>query len=343
MYKLNGLYKLKINKNIFFIFLVLFIISLFYIFYYGKSIVETFIDSVNTSSAFNVPTLTKWTFPDSSSKWFKLPGKGSEKSYMYKDLGFSNTDESYDSISISFLINIVAGLDKWRCIFHFNNTGKDCCNFDDRVPAMFVYPDNTTKFHIRYSTDSNGNDGIDPSVTIPMGIPSLITLVFNKNNFTFYVNGNIIKSIGYGDIYPRKSDTKIYIGDHFDGYGNDGNVLIKNFTIYDGALTETDVKNIYNKLNELSIGPVGPAGPAGQMGTPGPAGIAGPAGSKGDKGDQGPTGPQGLEGPMGPQGLEGPIGPQGLEGPIGPAWPGSPMSFTQNVGPNNTTNRYAKY
>jgi hypothetical protein len=320
MYKLN---KLKFfnglkfsnglnffNKNKFFIFLVLFILLLLYIFYYGKSILESFVDSSSTSDAFNIPTLTKWNFPDSSSSWFKLPGKGSEKSYTYKDLGFSNTEESFDSISISFLINIVSGLDKWRCIFHFNNTGNDCCNANDRVPAMFIHPDKSSRFHIRYSTDSNGNDGIDPNVTIPMSVPTLITLVFNKNNFSFYVNENIVKSIGYGDIHPRNVDTKIYIGDHWDGYGNDGNVLIKNFTVYDGALSETDVKNMYNKLNELSSGSDGQAGPPGPPGPPG---------------QTGPQGPQGQPGPMGQMGTSGKIGsvgPIGPMGPVGASWPG---------------------
>lgn len=320
MYKLN---KLKFfnglkfsnglnffNKNKFFIFLVLFILLLLYIFYYGKLILESFVDSVNTSKAFDVPTLTKWTFPDSSTDWFKLPGKGSEKSYTYKDLGFSNTEESFDSISISFLINIVAGLDKWRTIFHFTNTGNDCCNFNDRVPAMFVFPDNTTKFTIRYSTNSNGNDGIDPNLTIPMGVPTLITLVFNKNNFTFYVNGNSVKSLNYTDIYPRNINTQIYIGDHFEQYKNDGNVLIKNFTIYDGALTETDVKNMYNKLNELSVGPMGPAGLAGSQG---------PQGPEGPQGSQGPPGKMGQIGISGKMGSVGPIGPMG---PVGASWPG---------------------
>jgi hypothetical protein len=365
MYKFNGLN--FFNKNIFFI--ILFILLLLYIFYYGKLIVESFIDSANTSTAFDVPTLTKWSFPDSSSDWFKLPGKGSEKSYTYKDLGFSNTEESYDSISISFLINIVSGLDKWRTIFHFNNTENNCCNPYDRIPAMFVYPDNTTKFHIRYSTDSNGNDGFDPNVTIPMGIPSLITLVFNKNNFTFYLNENAVKSIGYGDILPRNSKTKIYIGDHFDGHGNDGNVLIKNFTVYDGALTEIDVKNIYNKLNELSMGsegPMGPEGPEGPVGPEGPIGLEGPVGT------EGPVGPQGLKGPMGPRGFRGPMGPKGISAvqfldnsrwnaqllpesptssiqtatpPINslPTNSSSPNNSLPNFGPNSNGNHYAKY
>jgi len=327
-----------IKKNIFLILIIIFILLLFYVFYYGKSFIETFVDTANTSAAFNIPTLTKWTFHDSSSDWFKLPGKGNEKKYMYNDLGFSNTDESFDSISISFLINIVSGLDKWRCIFHFNNTDKDCCNFGDRVPAMFVHPDNTTKFHIKYSTDTTGNDGIDPNILIPMATPTLITLVFNKNNFTFYVNGNSVTSIGYTDIYPRNKDTKIYIGDHFDGYGNDGNVLIKNFTIYDGALTETDVKNIYNKLNELSIGPPGPQGIAGQTGMPGPAGPTGSQGSKGDKGEKGDRGDPGEKGDKGDR------GDPGEKGDVGPAWPGNPISYTQpNFGPNSNKNQYAKY
>lgn len=347
-----------INKNInFTICVICLVLLLLYICYHGKSILENFVDTANTSKAFEVPTLTKWSLPESSSSWFKLPGMGSEKTYIYKDFKFPTKTE-YDTVSISFLINIVSGLDKYRTIFQFTNTGNNCCNFDDRVPAMFVFPDNTTRFYIRYSTNKDGNDGIEPNVNLPMGTPSLITLVFTKTNFNYYINGNLVKSMTHDYIYPRKSDTKLYIGDHFDGYGNDGNVLIKNFTVYDGALTETDVKNMYDKLNELSVGPAGPEGPAGQTGTQGPAGPSGPAGMKGDKGDigpqglqglEGPAGPigpqglQGLEGPQGPQGLQGLEGPQGLQGSVGPAWPGSPMSFTQPVGPTNGSNRYAKY
>jgi hypothetical protein len=343
MIKFNGL-KINgsklLNKNIFFIIsLILFILLLLYIIYYTKSLMESFIDSSNTSQAFDIPAITKWTFPDSSTNWFKLPGKGKEKSYTYKDLGFSNTAESYDIISMSFLINIASGADKWRCIFHFNNTGRDCCNANDRVPAMFVHPDKSSRFHIRYSTNANGNDGIDPNVTIPMGVPTLITLVFNKNNFSFYVNENLVKSIGYTDILPRNADTKIYFGDHWDGYGNDKNVLIKNFTIYDGALTETDVKNIYDKLNELSLGPPGPEGP---LGPEGPEGPQGRPGLDGQLGPQGPIGPRGLIGPVGPMGPRGPIGPVGPMGPQGPmalSWAGN----SQNVSSKNTKNKYSNY
>ena len=50
----------------------------------------------------------------------------------------------------------------------------------------------------------------------------------------------------------------LYIGDHFDGYGNDGNVLIKNFTLYDGALTDDDIKKMYKNvyLFEINIQPL---------------------------------------------------------------------------------------
>ena len=159
-------------------------------------------------------------------------------------------------------------------------------------------------------------------------------LVNEKNNFTFYVNGNAVKSMDYGDIYSRNINTKIYIGDHFDGYGNDGNVLIKNFTVYDGALSETDVTNIYNKLNELSVGPPGQAGPPGPPGQAGLIGLTGPSGAKGDKGDPGEKGDPGIQGEK---------GDPGIQGNPGPAWPGSPMSFTQDVGPTKNSNKYAKY
>lgn len=251
--------------------------------------VEKFINS-DTASAFSVPTLKKWSF-DESSSWYKVKPKGSAFQMPFSSMGFTMPNSV---ISVSFLLNIVAGSDRWREIFRFNDsTSNDCCNKGDRVPALFVMPDGTTKFSIRFSTDTDGNDGVDPMTAIPMATPVLITLVFDTNNFKFYVNENLAYSGDFNNIYKRTDKSILYIGENFDGYGGDGKILIKNFTIYDGALSETDVTNMYKKLDEM------PQGVAGPPGTTGPPGVPGPSGAPGPPGMAGPPGPKGLTGPAG--------------------------------------------
>jgi len=227
----------------------------------------------------------------------------------------------------------------WRCVFHFNDgTSRDGYEKGDRIPAFFIYPDKT-QFHIRFSTDGGGNDGMDSPTIIPMGIPILATLVFNGNNFKFYVNNFLSCSGDFNNIYKRTDKTILYIGEHFDYYGADGNILIKNFTVYDGALTDTDVSNMYNKLEEAAAGAIGPAGPAGIAGVAGVAGIAGVAGQMGAEGpaglmgQMGPAGPAGVMGVAGSIGPIGPIGSMGSIGPVGPQGPAGESATTTSFNP----------
>ena len=43
----------------------------------------------------------------------------------------------------------------WTNVFHFSGTDKDCCNFGDRIPAMWINRDGY--FHIASSVNGNGN------------------------------------------------------------------------------------------------------------------------------------------------------------------------------------------
>ena len=296
-----------------------FVLVLLFFFVVNRSVlrtalgIENFVES-NTAAAFDIPTLKKWSF-DESSSWYKVKPKGSSYQIGFKDMGMTMPSSI---MSISFLINIIGGSGTWRNVFHFNDaTSRDCCEKGDRIPAFFVYNDNTTKFHIRFSTDNNGNDGIDAPTIIPMATPVLVTLVFNASNFKFYVNNNLSYTGDFNNIYARTDKTILYIGENFDGYGADGNILIKNFTVYDGALTDTDVTNIYNKLDEPPAGTAGPAGPIGPIGASGPAGAAGAPGSSGIAGAEGAPGASGVAGAAGLVGPKGDIGPEGQTGPKG--------------------------
>lgn len=295
MYKIQNAFYNK-HKLVLFCSLCFVIVLLFFYLTHNPSRnIENFTEST-TAEAFDIPTFNKWSFEESA-QWYKVKPPSSSYKIPFKDMGMTMPNSV---ISISFLLTIMGGSTSWRQVFRFNDTAsRDCCEKGDRIPAFIIWNDNTTRFHIRFSTDNLGNDGIDSPTVIPMGVPTLITLVFNGNNFKFYVNKFLSYNGDFKNIFKRSDKTTLYIGDSFSGYGADDRVLIKNFTVYDGALSETDVTDIHNKLEDAPsgvAGPAGPEGPAGPMGPKGESGSAGPAGTVGPKGDMGQKGDPGPKG-----------------------------------------------
>jgi hypothetical protein len=49
----------------------------------------------------------------------------------------------------------------WGNIIHVSATGNNCCNYGDRIPAVWFYP-GELRLHIRDGSNANGNDGCDP-------------------------------------------------------------------------------------------------------------------------------------------------------------------------------------
>ena len=199
------------------------------------------------NEAVNLPKLKNWTYAVSQS-WYKL--KANDYNMYLRDMNFSQ----YANMSISFFMQINSGHNQWRNVFHFTQDGQNCCEKGQRIPAMWIFPDNTTNMHIRFSTDSDGNDGINTSDYTPnisLKKPYLITLVFDNNHFSFYINKQRVCDKDFNNIYKRNGDTLMYIGDPWHG-ANDG-LLINNFTLYDGALTQDDVNKMVDKSQESSI------------------------------------------------------------------------------------------
>lgn len=255
-----------------------------------------------------------WKF-DQSAKWYTIKQNGFN--IKFKDMGFTQ----YANVSFSFLLKIKNVSNNWRNIFHATNTNNNWGTPGDRAPAVWIFPDNTTRLHIRFSTNVDQNDGLDTSYLPNLYEPVFITMVFNGNNFKHYLNGMLVDSRDYGSIVPRIPDTILYIGDpwHFQ----DDGIQVRNFTVYEGALTDADINDIYDSVmmgpagKNGAVGPAGPAGPAGPSGTAGAVGPAGPAGVAGVAGAEGKAG---AAGPMGPTG---PAGPSGVAGAAGPSVTGA--------------------
>ena len=295
-----------------------------------KKIIEAFGGS-NDSVAFDIPSFKKWSCPDTKI-WFTPK----YKSYKFSDLGFTTPNKV---MSASFLLCIMRSDPNWRPIFRISNkpNGDDFWwngenSGDGRIPGLWIWPNNSTNnpqtnnLHFRVSTDSGINDGLDTNVYIPMAVPFLITFVINGNNIKCFINNILVSNEGFNNIHPRNNDATLWIAD----WNETQNYFIKNFTLYDGALSQEDVDKMYDKLDQGPAGIAGPPGLAGPPGVAGPPGIAGPAGANGPPGIAGSIGPAGAVGPVGPAGAIGPpgiagsIGPAGAVGPVGPAGvPGS--------------------
>jgi len=210
---------------------------------YQTQLVETFYDVTSEKNAFDIPTIKKWQLPYSINRWYHITQGGYE--INFRELGFTMPNSK---MSIMFLFNCQNRVGFWRNIFHFTNTGKNCCDKGDRIPAMWVYPDYTSNFHIRFSTDKDGNDGSDVINEEEVYIPHLLTLVFDDNMFYFYANDKQVLNTGpHNNIYKRDDKTVLKIGDPW--HWNTG-LHIKNFTLYDGVLSETQVRQVYKTLTE---------------------------------------------------------------------------------------------
>jgi len=185
--------------------------------------------------------VNQWTFDQSKGNWYTVKQNGF--SINMSDIGIV---ESSKNFSISFLLNLKGTYSDWRTLFHFTDIEYDSFrpNFrphnQGRIPAVWIIP-NDTALHIRFATDNDMNDGYN-TPSLPLNTPTLITLVFNGDNFKYYVNGNKIVENNYNNIHIRNPNTKLYIGDPW--YTNDDNVLIKDFTIYSYSLSGDEINGI---------------------------------------------------------------------------------------------------
>ena len=248
---------IKNKRNICLLFLAIIVVIIIRQLFY--SIVETFGSNSTSALAFETPALKKWMFETSKNKWYRVVVSSL---FQTSTLGFTDRNPKF---SASFLYTCNSGSTSWRNIFRFSNTttGADG-EPEGRVPGLWLNNDNLNRFHFRFPTDSNWNDGIDTN-DIPFGEVFLVTFVLDGNTVNYYLNDILTQTQTFTNIRTRQNTGTFFIGD-FDSTG----VFIQNLTFYDGALTQTDVDNIYKNLSAAgATGATGPAGPIGPQGPPG--------------------------------------------------------------------------
>ena len=193
------------------------------------------IDNIEISNIYFVSTLNSgkrydykeptWSY-QSSNTW--LVPKVNNKIGVWSDLG--SIDNTF--MTISFFIHIIKKSSDWRNIFHLTNTGNNCCNEGDRIPAIWIVP-NSTALHIRFSTTNIGNNGIDTKeLELNKSIFVSIEFLFGKIVVYFDYVKVADTIITWQHMIKAKPNAIVYIADPW--YGETGGFGLQYFGIRNG-------------------------------------------------------------------------------------------------------------
>jgi len=182
----------------------------------------------------------KWVFPNSVyPNWYKVVKNG--YSIKMTNTGITLPAKNF---SIVMMYKLTALNESWNNIFHITTTGNDCCSDGDRIPGIWVIG-NDTRYHFMFSTSSNGNDGYHSIEGIGLNIPSLLSLIFDNDTVSVYINNRLIVSQRFNNVRSLQANSTLYIGNPW--HNNRGEIEVQDFTIYDGALTLSQINTIYNE------------------------------------------------------------------------------------------------
>jgi len=183
-------------------------------------------------------TTPTWTFQESfGGNWYTLKQNGF--SINWSNLGIT----SNINMSISFWLNITSLYGNWRNILHLTNNNNDCCNNGDRIPGIWITPSGSS-LYISNSISTNYNDCYQ-SGSLPINQQQFITIVWSGTNVYVYVNATLFYQYTYpSPLTTATSNAIFYIGDPW--YDTNGGLLIKDFSMYNCCLSQSNIALIYN-------------------------------------------------------------------------------------------------
>ena len=193
----------------------------------------------------------KWEWPPTKDIWLSLNSNDSPGEW--KKLGID--DNTNMTISFSIIINKLDG--NWRNIFHITNDTRpsidaNCCEPGKRVPALWIWP-NETRLHFRFSSYDVGNNGCDTN-PIQLNKETYITITISQSKINIYFNGKL-DSTSYTWWYYIKAhpDAKIYIPDPWHPCNN---LVIKKLRMTNGNIYAKPVlTNNYDAKEDAWIFP----------------------------------------------------------------------------------------
>ena len=147
-----------------------------------------------------------------------------------------------NEITISGWINVYGHTGNWLNVWHLSPDNDDSSG-NSRQPAVWLYGDDNTKFHIKNDGVSTENLGITESKgAITYGDWHHITQVVTKRQMKFYIDGELTDTFDSSEDF-KFNDGYLYIGDKW--YGK--NFLIDQVRIFNRALTDDEIKQLYQE------------------------------------------------------------------------------------------------
>jgi len=152
----------------------------------------------------NKPSTLKgwWTFDDkfasdqsgNKNDMYPVPafgpafgGNGYSGKYNYSNYSTINNIEAYNSneFTLSFWIYLLQdSVGVWRTIIHKGN------KYTETTPTVQLWP-NENRLHVRVSTDTNWNDGIDSNGALMMGRWSHVAVIVTNQLIQLFLNGQL--------------------------------------------------------------------------------------------------------------------------------------------------------
>ena len=152
-------------------------------------------------------------------------------------------------MTISFWLNITSKYSSWRNIFHVSNQNINGGSIGTRVPGLWICPNNLQLYFVN-DISTQANTGPPCGTSNILNKNSFITIVLNSNTITIYANAESQQTWSTTDtLVSAESDAKFYISHPWaasTGY------QIKDFSLYDSALSSNDVKMIYMEAQNES-------------------------------------------------------------------------------------------
>mmetsp|Transcript_90024 Transcript_90024/g.205750 ORF Transcript_90024/g.205750 Transcript_90024/m.205750 type:complete len:579 (+) Transcript_90024:59-1795(+) len=123
-----------------------------------------------------------------------LLGEGSEL-VKGTSLGEVHASQNYE---VSFVVTPHQTRTGWANLIHFTQSGKNCCDEGDRMPAAWFFTD-TTRLHIRSGRKDGGNDGCDPTEQLPLGKATKVDIRVAEGKMqVFYAGSKVCETSTYG-------------------------------------------------------------------------------------------------------------------------------------------------
>lgn len=143
-------------------------------------------------------------------------------------------------MSISFFIKLTNLNASWRNIFHITNTNNNCCNSGDRLPGVWITP-NDTALHLAFCDVSNTNIGFVTNSKIKLNTSTKIDIIININTVYVYFNSILVTIYTIpNNIVQANDNAYFYLA---DPWHPSVDMYISDFTIYNGISINPPTSN----------------------------------------------------------------------------------------------------